>query len=147
MFGDRRNFGLRLFQGHARLEPGITFDPGCAPIVELVSARIEYLLHGGGHPELHGETDKGAMEPLGGNTDDGVLHAIEHLYLPHDCRVAAESFRPQPVTNHGHRMGIAVHVLAFLESTAEDWMNADGIEIIGGDDAGRDAFGTVADAK
>src|SRR5579871_1814012 len=113
----------------------IGFDPTRVAIFELVSTAFERLFHGRGDPELHGPSDEGSIETLRGNPDDGVRDIIKALHLAHDLRIAFIPVAPHLITDHDDGMRITAIVFIGLEAPAEDGMNANGIEVVGGNDA------------
>ncbi len=145
--GDCGEFLLSLGEGDAGLEARVGFDPARAAIFELVAAGLEDVLHGGGHPEVHAPADEGAVKAFGGDADDGVHDAVEALRLADDLRIAAEAPLPQLVTDDGDGMRALPLVFAGKEAAAEHRGNADGVEVVGRDDAAGGALGTIADAE
>src|SRR5213078_1961742 len=102
---------------------------------------------GGGHPEVHAPADEGAVKAFAGDADDGVHDAVEALRLAHNLRIAAEAPLPQLVADHGDGMRALPLIFAGKEAAAEHGRNADGVEVVGGNDAAGGALGPIADAE
>src|SRR5580704_7809836 len=145
--GDCGEFLLSLGEGYAGLEACVGFDPARAAIFKLVAAGLEDVLHGSGHPEVHAPTDEGAVKAFGGDADDGVHYAVEALRLADDLRITAEAPLPELVADYGDGMRALPLVFAGKEAATKHGGNADGVEVVGGDDAAGGALGTIADAE
>src|SRR5205814_7904676 len=101
---DAGDLGLRLDARYAGLQPGEALDPRDGPVIELVAALVEGLLHGRRHPELDRIPDEGAVETLRGHADDRVRHPAHELRLAEDPGIAPEAVPPHPVADHDNRM-------------------------------------------
>ena len=73
--------------------------------------------------------------------------AVEALRLADDLPIATEAPLPQLVADHGDGMRALPLVFAGKETAAEHGGNADGVEVVGRDDAAGGALGTIADAE
>ncbi len=72
---------------------------------------------------------------------------IKALHFANDFRISFISITPQLVADDDDRMGVAADVLTRLEASPKNGMNADGIEIVGRNDAPARGLGVIANAE
>src|ERR1700676_3021413 len=142
-----RHFLLGLQQSYARLQPHVRFNPLRTAVFQFVAAAFKGFLHRYRNPELHRPAHEGPIKSLRRDAHNRVQHAIEPLRFPDDLWVALESSLPQLIADHRHRMRVAPHFFLWVETAAENGMDADGIEIIRGYDASGRDLGAVADTE
>ena len=75
-------------------KPRETFNPARAAILQLVSAGIEIFLHRRRNPELKRVSHEGSIESFRRDADNRVLHAVEHLRLADNGRIAVVALLP-----------------------------------------------------
>src|SRR5205807_1194327 len=121
---------ISLLTRHAGFEKGVAFDPTRAPVFQLVTGRVERLLHGGRHPKAEGIANKGAVKSFRCDADDRVLNAIKDLSSANDVRVAAVTIFPRLITDHRHWMRVAPCAFFRSESAAENRLDPECVEII-----------------
>jgi len=74
-------------------------------------------------------------------------HTIQPLRFSDYGGIAFEAALPKLMADHRHGMRTLSPVFAGEEAAAEHGGNADGVEVVGGDDAAGGALGTIADAQ
>src|SRR5262249_17985201 len=142
-----RDLGLGLRPGDAWLESDESLDPARAPILQLVSGRVEQLLHRGRDPELHRPAHESSVEVPRSNADDRVRQAIEQLSLAYYTRISVESLFPQLITDHRDRVRVASEILRGFEAAPENRPNSERLKIVGRYDAGGHALGSIAETQ
>ena len=73
--------------------------------------------------------------------------AVKALRPADDLRIATEATLPELIADDGDGMRALPNVLARQKAAAENRMHADGVEVVGGDDAAGGALGAIADAE
>src|SRR5215467_3416423 len=95
---------VRLLTCYAGFEKRVAFDPTRTAVFELVTRRIERLLHRDRHPKTERISDEGAVKFFRRDADDRVLNPVEILRSADDVRIAAVTILPRSISDHGHRM-------------------------------------------
>src|SRR5438105_2523 len=121
---------VRLLPRDAGFEKSVAFDPTRAPVFQLVTRRVERLLHGGWHPKTKRIANKGAVKFFRRDADDRMLNAIKDLSSANDVRVAAITFLPCPIADHRDWMRIAPRAFFRSEPAAENRLHPERVEII-----------------
>ena len=96
---------------------------------------------------MHRPADEGPVETFRRNPDYGVRHAIHHLRLAYDLRIAAKPVFPHLIADHHHRMSVAPIIFVRREAASQQWANAERVKVICGNDAARSINGALADAE
>ena len=76
-----------------------------------------------------------------------MRHAVERLRLADNRRIAVEELRPHLIADHGDRMSVATEVFSRFKRAAQNRMDSQCFEIVGGHDAGCFAVSSIADGQ
>src|SRR5205807_6010089 len=121
---------ISLLTRHAGFEKGVAFDPTRAPVFQLVTGRVERLLHGGRHPKAERIANKGAVKFFRRDADDRVLNPIKDLSSANDVRIAAIAIFPRLITDHRDWMRVTPRAFFRFEPAAENRLHPERVEII-----------------
>src|SRR5207244_11451129 len=124
--------GWRVTDRAAAIHQNEPFNPPCAAILELRGTGIELRLHRCRNPELKCVPDKGAVKPVGRDTDDGMRQTCEHLRLADDIRVAMKPVLQHLIAYKGNWMRIVTYVLEDFEADATHGFDYDFDSIVRG---------------
>src|SRR6185369_8150983 len=108
---ERRDFGIRLLDGHARFRPRqLEKVAGMAIAEHPIRHGVELRRHHEGNPGLEGQPGQGAAKLGRGYADDGQLLAVDPYPAADHAGVGAEAPLPQAVADDGY--GIAALLVA-----------------------------------
>ena len=96
---------------------------------------------------MHGIANEGAVKAVRRHTHNGVGYSPHEQFLANDIGIAMKPLFPQPITDYGDGMTVAAPILVRPESSPENRMDSECIEIVRRNKAAGCVFCPVGDVE